>query len=179
MEDMSNRERSELAAHCRRVAAVAKSEARARGAELIADFEQQLDTRYNFDQSEVWREAMTQCNRLHQEMQAKVSDECERLGIPKEFAPSIGTPGWYSRGENAVKERRTELRRLAVTRVDAQIKRAFERIEAQAVGIQQQLLIEGLSGEKARAFLTAMPSADVLLPRLSIEAIEQEKASLV
>jgi hypothetical protein len=57
-----------------------------------------------------------------------IDEECERLGIPKQFRPGIAI-GWRSHGENAVRERRVELRRVAQTRIAAIEKSARQEIE--------------------------------------------------
>jgi hypothetical protein len=115
---MTARERHDLAMLVRQRERVLKSAAQERSAELVADFERQLGTIYDWDQDEIWAQA----HAVAQEMTLKASEaiarRCRELGIPKRFAPDLSLH-WYGRGENAVGQRRTELRRMAVTEVKA------------------------------------------------------------
>ena len=52
----------------------------------------------------------------------RVLARCRELGIRDEFAPQITRPFWFSRGQNSVKARVEELRKLAKTRIDADLK---------------------------------------------------------
>ena len=64
---------------------------------------------------EVWSAAADSGRKAIEIAQATVDDRCEELGIPKRFRPSIQAV-WSGRGENAVKSRRDELRRVAQTK---------------------------------------------------------------
>jgi hypothetical protein len=85
-------------------AKVAKADAIARGVQLVADFESQLDAEYSFDQSAIWEAAMRSAATAVTDATVRVQEECERLGIPPEFAPSIQM-GWASQGQQASKLR--------------------------------------------------------------------------
>jgi len=94
------------------------------------------------------------------------------LGIPPEWAPGI-TCGWYGRGDNALAERRAELRRVAKTEVDRRLKTAQAAIKRASVETQERIVVSGLSSEAARAMLAAMPTPQQLLPELDMEAVER------
>jgi hypothetical protein len=83
-----------------------------------------------------------------------LAEDCRRLGIPQAFRPSINLR-WYSRSENASKERRAELRRVMVTRLAAIERAAIEEIEAGHRKIMTAILSATLSSGEAMALLDA------------------------
>jgi hypothetical protein len=167
---LSNAERERLLKAARLQEKVAKSEASKRSAILLADFEQQLASTYRFDTNEVWKAAYEAADDAIETARQAVDAECERLGIPKRFRPSIGM-AWHGRGENASKERRVELRKVAQTRIAAIEKTARHEIERISSEVQIELLAHGLS-ELAQQLLRNMPKVDAMMPTLQIEDIE-------
>jgi hypothetical protein len=149
---------------------VAKSEARRRSSELKADFEAKLAAAYSFDQASVWAEAMRQATQVAKETDERVATECERLGIPRQFRPSISV-GWYSRGQNASRERRSELRKVADSRIAALERRAFEEIERHNLDFQTKVLVLGLASPEAQLLLAQMPTAEQLMPPISMQDV--------
>lgn len=152
-------------------ARVAKSDATAYSAKLRADFEQQLDTKYSFDQDAIWQEMASLMQATADEASAKVEARCRELGIPKWASPDLGWY-WRSRGENATKERRTELRRLAHTQIEAIEKDAKAKIDRSSSDVQTQLYASGLTTESAQIFLEQMPSIESLMPLLELTKVE-------
>jgi hypothetical protein len=148
----------------------AKTAAAQRSAELLADFEQQLASRYSFDQSEIWAKAYEAAEKAVAAANANVGEECEKLGIPKRFAPSIALH-WYGRGENASKERRAELRKVAQTRIAAVEKKARAKIDQMNADVQIELIANGLS-DAAKMLLEQMPRVDQLMPALAVTEAE-------
>jgi hypothetical protein len=61
-------------------------------AACLADFEKKLAAVYSFDQDEVWAAATKAAQKVVSEAQEKIAKQCEKLGIPKPFAPGLG-PG--------------------------------------------------------------------------------------
>ena len=169
--EMTSRERVELTALVRRREKVAKSEASHRSAELMADFEQQLAARYEA-QDEHWSDLTSAAQQVVDEADARIAQRCRELGIPEQFRPSIQAQ-WYGRGENASKERRAELRKVAQTRIAAIEKEAKATIEKRSVEVQTALLAGGLESEAARRFLESMPTAEALMPPLDVEALNK------
>jgi hypothetical protein len=115
-----------------------------RAAAMMADFEQQLASCYRFDRDATWKAAHDAADQIIEEARRKIADRCAELGIPERFAPDLALRR-YSRGENASKERRAELRKIAVTRIapiEKQARAEIERISSQA---QIELLAHGLS----------------------------------
>ena len=65
-----------------------------------------------------------------------------------------------------------ELRRVAKAKLDAGAKAAKVEIERSSLRVQTELVAGGLHSADARAFLEAMPTADALLPPLTVAEIE-------
>jgi hypothetical protein len=166
-------EREDLQRLVRQRERVLKSSARQRSAELISDFESQMAAQYSFDQDETWREARQRAQREVEKAQKQIAARCAELGIPARFAPTIEM-AWYRRGENSVKERRDELRRVAQAQVAAIERRAFVEIETSCLDAQTKLAIAGCTSDMARTFVESLPAVDTLMPRLSYAAIAGE-----
>jgi hypothetical protein len=168
---MTKGERESLLSLVRRTERVAKTAAGGRAAELLADFEAKLAARYEFDQDSTWKQAYKQAEGVVAQAQAQIIARCEEMGIPAAFAPGISM-GWYRRGENAVKERRGELRKVAQTRVAALAKAAQTEIERRSLEVQATLIAGGLASSEAQAFLSRIPSAEALMPPLDVAEID-------
>jgi hypothetical protein len=168
---MTKSERESLLQVVRLRAKVAKSDATAYSAKLRADFEQQLDTKYSFDQDAIWQEMASLMQATADEAAAKVAARNRELGIPDWAAPRI-VWGWRERGENATKERRAELRRLAHVQIEAIEKEARARIDRTSSEVQTKLYASGLTTEAANLFLEQIPSIESLMPALELTKIE-------
>jgi hypothetical protein len=164
-------ERDELARLCRRREKLAKAAATARASELRADFEKQMAAVYSFDRDEVWRRAYEVADAATEAANRAIADRCRTLGVPVEFAPSI-TTYWRSRGQNAVRERRDELRKVAYSRIDQKEKDAKFQIEQSSLEVQTRLVAGGLQSAEAKAFLDSMPTPEMLMPAFTVAEIE-------
>jgi hypothetical protein len=160
---MTARERSDLAMLIRQHERVLKSAAKERSAELEADFERQLGTIYRWDQDETWSKARALAQEMTYKASKAIAHRCAELGIPKQFAPNLSLQ-WYGRGENASKERRAELRRMAVTEIKALEAKAITQIERDSVEAQTKIVAAGLISDAAKAILDGMPSVQALMP---------------
>jgi hypothetical protein len=169
-------ERDSLMQVARLRARIAKDQVIAYAAKLKADFESQLDAAYPWDSDETWKEIAYFMERAKREAQAKVVARNKELGIPDWAAPSL-TWYWTEQGENATKERKVELRRLASTQIDALCKAAKTEIDRASLGIQTELLASGLTSEAAKAFLETMPSVTALMPALDVAILESKLLS--
>jgi hypothetical protein len=169
--EMTRAERHDLLVLARKREKVAKTEAEARAAELLADFEHQMASIYHWDDSAVWSEAHRIAKEAQDKANAMIAEECqERLGIPANYAPRIET-AWRGRGENASKDRQAELRRVASARIDEITKTAKHQIEASSATAQERIIATGLASE-ARKLLTEIPSPEQLMPTLDMQEIE-------
>jgi hypothetical protein len=141
------------------------------GAKLLADFDQQLEAAYSFDDDKIWKEAAQIALQVAEEAQAKVRERSRELGIPDQFEPSIHT-GWLSQGEQESRVRRNELRGIARRQVDALIKEGKRKVETASLDVQTGIIASGLSDE-AKAFLDKMPTAEHLMPKLILGDLEK------
>ncbi|MGF9764109.1 hypothetical protein AAII07_54300 [Microvirga sp. 0TCS3.31] len=170
-EIMTKAERLALTQVVRLNTKVAITALKQRSAELEADLERKLAARFSYDQDEVWKQAYSEAKVAVVAANEKVAEVCRNKGIPAEFAPRINVE-WLSRGQNASRERRIELRRVGLAEIEALERRGRAEIERRSAEIQTRLLAGGLETDDARAFLESIPSAVDLMPLLSIEAIE-------
>ncbi len=168
---MTRAERTDLGALIRRREKLLKTAAKQRAAELLANFEKQISTIFSYDDDETWKAAFASAEKAVGDAKAVIAEQCRKLGIPPEFAPDLSL-GWYGRGENAVSQRRTELRRVAKTEIDALEARAKTEIERVSVEQQTALISDGLTSVAAQAFLEQMPTAENLMPVLDMEQIK-------
>lgn len=113
-EPMTKSEHEDLGKLIRNREAVMKAGAAQRSAELLGEFERQLASIYTYDQDLIWKEAVEAVD----ETEAQIAARCEELGIPARFALSISL-SWRGRGESAVAARRSELRNVAKSRIEA------------------------------------------------------------
>lgn len=170
MAEMTKSDRDTLIKIARQRERVAKSSAKERSKQLIADFEEQLDRRYSFDENEVWAAAEASVSAALEKAQDQIAAECERIGIPKEFAPSINA-GWWDRGRNAAKSERSDMRKVAIAQIQALEQKAIAAIERRSVETQEQIMVGGLTTADAKMFLESMPTADTLMPGLSLDHV--------
>ena len=168
---MTRGERTDLGSLIRRRERLLKTAAKQRALELMADFEKKISAIFSYDDDETWKAAYTSAEQAVAEAKVVIAQRCRELGIPPEFAPDIDV-AWYRRGENAASQRRTELRRVAKTEIDALEARAKTEIERVSVEQQTALISDGLTSEAAQAFLEQMPSAENLMPVLDMEQIK-------
>jgi hypothetical protein len=138
---------------------------------LLAEFEQQLAKEYAFSEDKVWAEARASMQQAHESAQRTIDERCQQLGIPKGARPVISTPSWYGRGEASVKDRRAELRKVAVSRAEALVKAAKSQIERDSVEFQGKLLAGALSSVEAKALLDSLPPVESLMPLLKLSEI--------
>ena len=169
---MTRGERTDLATLIRRREKLYKTAVEQRAAELMADFEKQISTIFKYDDDETWKAAYATATEAVEKARREVVQRCAELGIPPEFAPDISPPGWYGRGENAAASRRSELRRVAKTRIVALAAAAKTAIERASVDQQTTLISGGFTSDAAHAFLEQMPSAESLMPLLKVDQIE-------
>ena len=173
MTAMTKHEREDLQRLVRQREKVLKSAAKQRSAELIADFENQMGQEFSFDQDEVWERATKIAQAALAKANEQIAARCHEIGIPKRFAPGLDL-SWYGRDENATKQRRDELRKMAKTRVEAIERQAVTEIELSCLAAQEQIALSGLTTEAARQFVEALPKIEALMPRLTFAEVAGE-----
>jgi len=174
MNEMTRGEREELQRLVRQREKVQKSAAKQRSKELLADFESQISAEYSFDDDAVWAAAAKAAEGEVQKARGRVAARCQELGIPKQFAPSLHL-SWSHRGYgNALASRRDELRRSAQAQIASMEQAAIVKIELGSVDLLTQIAAAGLTSEAARGFLSALPSVESLMPKLSYREVAAE-----
>jgi hypothetical protein len=172
---MSKGEREDLKRLARERARVAKADAARRTADLKAMFEQQIVTFYDYNRDDVWKDAHRAAEDAVRDAQEKIAARCVELGIPAEMAPQLSF-AWHGRGPAAVAFRQQELRRAAYKRIDAMERTAKHEIDRKALDIQTDLVRAGLTSGEAVEFLSAMPTAEALMPDIDIAELEPPPA---
>lgn len=150
---------------------VLKAHAEEQAAACMADFEKKLAAQYSWDQDETWKAAVEKANAAASACQNIIAARCEELGIPKSFAPRIEVH-WAERGENAVADRRAELRRVAKTSIDAMTKAAITKIEKQSLDLRAQVVAMGLLSADAKLFLDSLAPVEEAMRSLDFGEIE-------
>jgi hypothetical protein len=167
---MTKGERDDLSRLIRQRERVMKAAATQRAAELLADFEREMGAIHHYNNDETWARLHAEAKAMVAEAQTKVEARCKEMGIPAEFAPRMELY-WYGRGENALKDRQQELRRMAKQRIKAMEAGARTAIEVNSVEAQTKLLAGSLTSEAAQAFLADMPKIETLMPKIDTAGV--------
>lgn len=136
----------------------------------LAEFEMRLASQFSYDQRQAWADLVASAKAHTAALDQQLAADCRRLGIPESFRPEIAFH-WYGRGENASKERRAELRRVAVTRLAALEAAAVARIEDGYRRFQTSVLSAAIDSNEARQLLADLPTAEQLLPALDYQSV--------
>jgi hypothetical protein len=172
-ERMTKGEREELQALVRQRQKVFNTAAEQRAAELLADFDNQLGSQYAFNDDAVWEKATKEAEHEVEKAKRKIAARCRELGIPERFAPDLEL-SWYHRGENAVKDRRAELRTMAKTRINALLAKAKVRVATDCLRVSEQITLAGLTSEAALALINGLTPIDAQMPSLSFDEVAGE-----
>lgn len=170
---MTKGEREDLIRLIKQRERVCKTAAEQRSATLLADFEQKISAVYSFDQDEIWQGAYGAAAKAFDEANEKIAEQSKRLGIPEEFAPKLHM-AWARRGENEMRSRREELRRVAKAEIAALEKTACAKIAADSVHAQTEVISSGLASEAAVAFLQNLAPIESVMPALDFTRVEQK-----
>jgi hypothetical protein len=171
---MTKGEQSDLLKLVRARERLAKTMAAARKTELVADMDQQLAREYHYDEDDIWQRAKEMADAAVDEAERQIAERCQELGIPKEFAPTIAHR-WFSRGQNAVAERRAELRRAGISRIESIERGARTEIEKRSFQAQEEIVTHGLESPTAKAFLEGLGAVEALMPALDINILLVER----
>ncbi len=168
MTDISKADQATLVRLAKNRAKQAEADVDARMAVLYTEVVDQMAAEYEA-QDALWANAVI----VAEEATAKANDQirrkCAELGIPPGQAPQLHSM-WTRRGyEFSSPMRRAELEKLAKTRLDALAKEAKVRINGAALQVEERLILGGFESEDAREAFKLMPTAEDLMPRLSLE----------
>lgn len=170
---LSRNETHDLGMIIKERAKVLKAHIAHQAAVCLADFEEQMAREYSWDEDEVWKEAVEDFKKAAEAAQEIIERRCRERGIPAAFAPGIGF-SWHGRGQNAVKDRRSELRRAAEARIDAMSKEAAMRIEREALDLRTQVVAMALLSAEATKFLQSMATVEEAMPRLQFLTVKEQ-----
>lgn len=152
---------------------VLKAHASEQSAVLLADFEAKLAAEYKFDDDEVWKKATVEAMEIVRIGNDKIMARCEKMGIPKQFAPSLQL-SWQARGENLVSRRRMELTRIAKSQIDAMEKAAITRIEKQSLDLRTQVVSMGVLSSNGKLFLESVAPVEEAMQALDFKNIQKQ-----
>jgi hypothetical protein len=171
IKSMTRQEREALAKLIRQRERLAKTAAAERSAALLADFEQQADRVYSYNEDDVWRQAVLTAKEEVARAQIKIAERCKELGIPQPFAPTLSV-GWHQQ-RAAVTSERLKMRQVAKRRIEQIEATARTAIERASVAAQEALLVGGLTTDAAAMFAESLPSVDELMPQLNMAELQQ------
>jgi hypothetical protein len=165
---MNKTERDDLRSLARQRAKLAKTEATQREKILLAEIEDLIAAEYQA-RDELWAEA----TEIAEEAAAKANDlivaRCADLGIPAKYAPQLQL-AWRARSPAfADAGRRAELCKVAQSRLTALTSTAKLEIDRKLLATEEALITSELQSSDAQAFLAAMPTAEQLMPPLSLD----------
>lgn len=171
-ETLTKTERGELRSLARRRAKVAKADIEARQAQLLAEVEEQLAHEFKRE-DERWQDIVREAERACDDANRRIRAACEEAGVPTEFAPSLQAQ-WYARGTNGIAGRRSELRKVATTRLAQMAKDAKAAVDRRTVEIETRLASTALQSNEAAEWLATLPQIDDLLTALSVDDVRAE-----
>ncbi len=102
---------------------VAKAEAADLAVKLKIDFDALLEKKFDFgDGRASGKKSAKIAAEAAAEVEKTVAERCEKLGIPREFAPGVTSMGWH--GPSMLDSKKAELSRIARTVIEARLKAA-------------------------------------------------------
>ena len=166
---MTKGEREELSKLLQAQLKLGQRVAEHQAAALLADAEEKLAARYSSEDARL-RDITDEAKRAMADLDKKLAERCRELSIPPSFRPRVGF-AWGDRGENMLKERRAELRKVAQTRIDDMKKHALVSIETHVLEARTRLAAGALTSEDAKNFLATLPDVKQLMPALDLTTL--------
>jgi hypothetical protein len=161
-------DRDELLRLARSRARLAKAEAAQREKLLLSEVEDLMAAEFEA-RDELWAGATVIADEAARKANEQIAAQCSLLGIPAKYAPTLELH-WRSRNSEFMdRNRRGELRKVAQSRLAALTSAAKVEIDRKQLATEMALIAPSLESEDARAFLDAMPTAEQLMPSLSLD----------
>jgi hypothetical protein len=167
---MTPKDRDALLKHQQDRERVLKTTAKRRSADMLAQFEVELQHRHEIQDNEVFSRVTEVLGVAIGKAMDEVNKECERLHIPSRFRPRIRS-GWSPGGLMNV-DRKLMLA-IAEKQAKAQEMRAYEVIEQEILDTKTKILAASFDTDIALEMLSSMPPLEALIPPLSFATIEQ------
>lgn len=164
---MNRADREQLIRLARGRARLAKSKAAEREKILMSEAEDLLAAEYSA-RDQLWAEATAIAEEACRKANEQIAAQSALLGIPQRMAPRLQL-SWDSRGQGQDSGRRAELRKVAQSRLAALTAMAKTAIDEQLLDTEQALIADSLESAEAVAFLERMPTAEQLMPSLSLD----------
>jgi len=137
-----------------------------RKAANMAEFEKAISREVRWQEDGTLAQAVDYGIEAARQADKMIAERCKELSIPDRFRPKLQWT-WATRGENAVEERRRELRLMAKAHFEAQEKEALAKAELHSLDVQEKLIASSLTSAEARAFLDKIPSVESLMPPMN------------
>ena len=167
-ERMNRADREQLAKLARQRARLAKSEAVEREKILHSEVHDLMSAEFAA-QDKLWAAAVAIAKEAADKANDLIRAQCLDLGIAAKYAPEL-TIGWQSRSGSFIDSaRRGELRQLAESRLAALTQAAKTAIDRECLRTETELVRDGLESAEAVVFLDRMPTAEQLMPALSLD----------
>jgi hypothetical protein len=151
---------------------VSRAEIDAYSAELLADVEKQLCATYPAN-NPAWAKITAEAAAVVAKADEQIAARCKQMGIREEFRPTLSL-SWYERGENAIKERRRELRALAEKKIEALVREAKMRLLRDETTAAEAITIRGLASSEAKELFANLPTVEQLMPKIKIEDLDSK-----
>lgn len=168
---LSSKEAHDLGQIIKDRAKVLKSHAEEQAAACLADFERKVSATFQFDSDDVWKKATEEAMAVIAKSNEEIAKRCKKLGIPKEFAPGLSI-AWSARGQNGIASRRTELRRVALSEIEAMKKAAFTKIDRQSLDLRTQVISMGVLSADGKMFLESLAPVEDAMTGIDFAQIE-------
>lgn len=168
---ISKGERTELRSIVRQQFKVLRSELEQREREMYAGVEEEIATRYA-EADQGWVALTHKIHEITLDANRQVNDALYEAG----FQTKSGTERmWFQTpGPRQPTEDRTELRRLATTKIQAQMKAAKLRLDREEADLLRNLAVGAIESDEAREFLAAIPTVGELVPVARLAELEAQ-----
>lgn len=162
-------ERTELRSIVKQQFKVLRSELEQRELEMDAEIEEEIVARFSADDT-AWSVVQHRIHEAVMEANRQVNDALSEGG----FQERGSTERMWIRSPDIRQptEDKAQLRRLAHSRIVAQIKGAKLRLEREEADLLRTLAIGAIESEEARAFLSAIPTVGELVPASRLAELE-------
>ena len=165
---MNKSERDDLVRLVRLRAKQARTDAETRAKILLAEVEDLMAGQFEAE-DELWGQAVAIAEKAAVRANEQIAGQCALLGIPAQHAPGLELR-WRMRSQEFTSQaRRAELRRVAHTRLAALTAAAKSAIDSEALAAETALVAGSLESADARAVLDALPTAEQLMPALTLD----------
>lgn len=166
---ISKGERTELRSIVKQQFKVLRSELEQREMEMDAEVEAEISARYEHE-DQAWSVVQHKVHEAVMEANRQINDAMAEAG----FQMKSGTERmWVTAPRmSQPQEDKQQLRRLAHTRIAAQVRGAKLRLEREEADLLRTLAVGAIESDEARAFLAAIPTVGELVPAARLAEIE-------